>query len=691
MNAIRNFEQGGRADQMEAGLRGVVAGLAKIIHTENYYAKRARIGGGNWESSESYVVPGTALCRLAADNVTLVLTTDLACQDLIACARHCFGGWLGVDGKHKTNYSGFALVPLVSKDCDDRYFVVALVLVSSEHGARIAAAIRLVLAWCIKRFPGATDGLERICHLPATGNGEDIGADDDSGDEYDDDDEYDDGDEDGVALFDPATQEPTDARRKTRRQRGALRALWEVKINGFLDWGAMDCGYPEAAVEPLQRHEEGPPEALRMRYGGADNADNYASALAYGAHARVANCAVHLIVNNLCKRGTTLYRLLGGPNEDGPRAGVHTLVKLLRDAPCLLSNGPVPSTVERRDDGIFTVGWNLLLKELCATGFGAAAEALEAEYLSSPRKRRWGGCYFPRFIPNHNAGTESMNAKLAKELQKFRLCETTVFVHRCMHHLQSKSVLRSLPGNGFSVSIKRVMKDNRTWRKVHKLIHGPELPRSQFVADMVARLQMHTARTRFMRATSVRWCIPSAQMLEHLLQAHNGSEQQVMTSLTTCRDTHCRLVSDPVRYEAELEPSVNQFLRIAVRAFYVLSALEPGEVRSPFCMFSCTCGFHRIRSYCKHAIALTILLKHVEVPTEMDFRVLQRLPSKGRKRMRVQMELMREFSQDANISITDKEGEGRDSGSDTEPDSGDEVSDGSESDGQGSRTDEDDE
>jgi hypothetical protein len=430
----------------------------------------------------------------------------------------------------------------------------------------------------------------------------------------------------------------------------------------------MINGYAEAvgaALQPLAA----PPRALRIRFGGADNADHYALALAFGAWAIASNCAVHLLLNNLVKRHTNLWNQLG---EDGVRAAVLAFIKLLRDVPCLVSAGPVSSTVEARDDVIFTVGCQLLIKELREAGLEGAAHALESEYMSSPRKLRWGGCYFPRFIPNHNSGAESMNGKIAKELSKFHLCETVEFTARCMAHLRSKAEIRGLPENGFKTTMERITKDNRTWRKVHKLINEVSARRTVFVNDKVARLQMHSARSRFMRATSERWSIPSASLLEHLLLGNDGREQPVLASLGRMRELHCRLVSDPEGYEATMQPSLNQYLRIAVRAFYVLQALEPGEVRSRYCQFSCTCGFHRIRSYCKHAIALTIMLRLVEVPSDLDYRILTRLQSRGRKRLRRHVELLRNFRQDAAISNKET-GDERDSGSETNPDSGNEF------------------
>ena len=60
------------------------------------------------------------------------------------------------------------------------------------------------------------------------------------------------------------------------------------------------------------------------------------------------------------------------------------------------------------------------------------------------------------------------------------------------------------------------------------------------------------------------------------------------------------------------------------------------------------------------------------VPPALDYRVLHRLPKKGRKRIRLHLEVLRNFRQDAAIRQigTKDETEG---GSETEPDAGGEF------------------
>jgi hypothetical protein len=57
---IRNFEQGGRADALDAASRGTVAGLTKLLHQHNYYTKKEQSDEADkvWSSTASYIVPG---------------------------------------------------------------------------------------------------------------------------------------------------------------------------------------------------------------------------------------------------------------------------------------------------------------------------------------------------------------------------------------------------------------------------------------------------------------------------------------------------------------------------------------------------------------------------------------------------------------------------------------------------------
>ena len=657
---VRNFEQGERAGLLRDGLRATVAGFASRLTEDNYYAKRGRLlaQGKTWSHSESYVVPGVKLGRIDSSDALIVTTTDAACLDMISNIRHNFGGWLGVDGKHRTNYAGFPIVPLVSKDCNDNYFVVALVLVSSEHGDRIAAAIRLFLAWILHRFPGECDGLPVI--EPMVDRDVDMAGEEDDGPAS----ESDSGSDSG---FDPSMQEPATSRCRNRAGRAKLRRKWETSMNSYIDWNAMLCGY-----DTHDRHWEHP-RALRVRWGGADNADNYASALAYGAHAKTSNCAVHLLVNNIDKANSTLWKALGGRSEENIRAAVHAVIKLLRDVPCIVPGGPTGSTLEWRDTEIFQVGCELFLSALRAEGWHEAAAAIASEYMSSRRKYRWGGAHFPRYVPNHNCGTESMNATIAIEMARFKWSEVVHFTARMMMHMHRDARLRASPGCGFSAVNTKVETDTKLWRKVHKLVNEVKKPRrGNNGNDDVARLQMHRARAHFMRRTTQRYSIPSAQLLIKQLEDLDSNLSEVVDSLKELRAAHVRLVQNPRKYAEDVQPDVNEYLRLAVRAFYVLERIPEAEVRSKYSQFSCTCPYHRLRSHCKHSIALTIILKLVTVPTHLNFNVMSKLPQRGRKRLPFATVALRNFTDNATFSRHPKSmdtdgpalsGEGGDSGS----------------------------
>ena len=66
------------------------------------------------------------------------------------------GGWLGIDGKNRMNYSGFPLVPLVVTDHARGHYLVCLCLLSDESKWRVARAVRLFTLWLQVRFPLAT-------------------------------------------------------------------------------------------------------------------------------------------------------------------------------------------------------------------------------------------------------------------------------------------------------------------------------------------------------------------------------------------------------------------------------------------------------------------------------------------------------------------------------------------------------
>jgi hypothetical protein len=418
-------------------------------------------------------------------------------------------------------------------------------------------------------------------------------------------------------------------------------------MNEHIDWDAMQRGYDRPFGGRGVECGRGP--WLRVRWGGADNADNYAQALAWGAHALANNCASHLLVGNVGKKHSTLWRLLGGDSEEGVRPAVYLILKLLRDIPCLVSAGRVAANTERRDDGIFAAGWKLLLEELRAAGWVEAAASFESEYLSSRRKRRWAGCYFPPLIPNHNCGVESMNAKTVLELSKFRLTEIVAFTGMMLTHMEALAEERRR--EGFNYTTVRLLQDWKVWRNAHALMEPQRRDRDLCVSEQVQHLQMHAARAGFGRANAgERWSVPTGQLLAYLLEEHNGHEGRVLAALAGFREMHLRLVKNPEDYVRRTEATLNEYLRLAVRAFYVLERLPDGDVRSKHCRYSCTCGYYRVRSYCKHAVALTAILGLEAVPPDLNYAVVGRLGRRGRKRRKVDVQVLSVFSQGVDLA-----------------------------------------
>ena len=657
-NQLRNFETASKKRAEADGKAGVLAGLVHQLHYNNYHAMKARLSGVGWQYSQAYVIPGTDCEQLRSDNMLLVFATDSGIRDLALSCKHLHGGWIGIDGKHRTNYASYPLIPVVGKDVNDKYFLVALMLVSSEHGDRIGAGLRLILSWALRRFPGECDGLEQIQPMSPSavnsredcrGNGGLAARDDNSDDGSIVDADGEQGDSDDE--FDPVLREADFERVPSRRLRLAKRRKWEGKMNGYIDWGAFSVGYSTSLlIGHRGRRGRTTPKFLRIQWGGADNADNYAAALAYAAYCIVCNCCVHLLINNICKRGATLFVALGGDSPNSIRAQVLALLKLLRDIPSLRLDSQVVRAIPWRDTAMFDVGCALLVREMKDAGFANAAEALYNEYLSSPRKCRWGGAHFPEFIPNHQAGPESLNARAAADCAKHKNVNVTEFADRARGWMTQRAERRKMPGEGFSTSIDRIEKDTAMWRKVNRLVNEKNRSRgSKFISDMVCVVQMHEGLKPFYRATTERYSIPSSQLLTYYLDEQMGRTRQTVRAMAPLRQRYMDLVRDPEEYVDTYQPSINQYLRLTTRSFYVLERLQPEDVRSEFCVYSCTCPAYRRRSYCKHAVALGVIKGLVAVPRHLDYTILSRLNTKGRKRLPFTRCDLRSFGQDATI------------------------------------------
>lgn len=166
-------------------------------------------------------------------------------------------------------------------------------------------------------------------------------------------------------------------------------------MNKFVNWVAMRVGYerPTNDVVGTQVGFKTAPNWLRVKWGGADNADHYAGALAYGAHAVSNNCVVHLLVRNIAHRGATLFQAFGAVSPGAVRQSVFRLITLLRDMPSLVSSGPIAADAENRNDTMFQVGMELLLNDLRVNGWENGAAKLGTSTGEHFGKCA-GACYF---------------------------------------------------------------------------------------------------------------------------------------------------------------------------------------------------------------------------------------------------------------------------------------------------------
>ena len=653
---VRSFDPRVRDVLVRAGIASCVAGLVRLILLKNYYALRENLGM-RWTAHVAYVVPGVDTEALTKSNVVLVVTTDALCRRFASSLKDLYGGWLGCDGQHKTNYSGLPLVPLVGKDANDRYFHAGLALLGNERGNNVVRAIRLFLCWVLHRLPDECAGLERI-HLP-DGDGAMLRSEGDV--VYSGADVY-------PVPFDPALQEVALGNvAGVEADDVALdhnRLQWEMRIGEGMNWEAMRHGYTdgraraasEAAAARRRRAvavaaggvEEGGgaedgdddllapeanPPALRVRYGGADNADHYASALAFGAHAVTCNCATHLIVRNACLASANLYKALGGW-RDKSRADAVATIALLRDVPSVSHEDCLDVELAAPATDIFDMGVDLFLEELRANGKARAALLLYDGYLKCPRKRRWGAAHFPPLIPNHNNGTEGMNSLTRRQLAGFTLHSLLPFADRMLNFVSAQSsLLATDPAHAYSSTMTKVLSMYPMWRHVHHMTMDRKPCPHGERARYVAFVQMHEFRTRFLRHTSARYIIPSTAFLSWVFDTADGMHPQnrhqrdqrqweaaALQMVNQAKALYSQMVRDPRRYGETV--SLDHYLRLAVRTFYVLERLPPTAVRSPFSRWRCTCPAHRKDSVCKHSVCQTIMEDRVEIPPSLNLELI---------------------------------------------------------------------
>ena len=168
---IARYTQNHR-DVLGNGLRNCLAGLVAEYKEHHYYSES--VLGGNTSAHTGYVIPGADIGLWTTTNFSLLYTSDSLCRIAVENLKLKHGGWLGIDGKHRTNYCGFPLVPLVVTDSARRHFVVAICLMSDEFKWRVARAVRQFTLWLQTRFP------LRVEDLPTVDLGDDEPEDDDA-------------------------------------------------------------------------------------------------------------------------------------------------------------------------------------------------------------------------------------------------------------------------------------------------------------------------------------------------------------------------------------------------------------------------------------------------------------------------------------------------------------------------------
>lgn len=646
---IRNYPSEQQKSLRDKGLQNSLKGIAHKIMTKNYWHMKATLGQA-FNPCTSYVIPGPDVDTLTQESILVVMTNDDCLRNLLRSITHLHGGFLGIDGKHRTNFSQLPLMNMVTKDCDNNYFVVALVLMGCEKAFNTARAVRLVLQWLTVRFPEETRTMNRQIRVNARGELE----------------------ADYESKFDPVLQDVDDdmyeaaqlsprAGNDFRTWCNEKRLRWERMMLRDIKLGTLWHGYTPAANglsnEDALRHLQPP---VRVAWGGSDNANEYAQALAFGAHARANNCSMHLIQRSMADSGGTLNKLLGG-NKAAHTNSAILVVKLLRDTPGLHKPNYLAATEECRPTAVFEAGFALLLHELWSSPLAnlvRAGEILNSQYGSTPRKRRWGACHVPLHMPDHNNGCEVLNARINEELVGKHLGDPVQLIDSTLKWLSHLAWMRAAdvpaaaaPANvprAFSTSHTCLEKDVPCWRKVHlgmQLPDDPEGASYRLTAAHVMYAQMSSDHWRvcFGRNTDERYIVPSSSLIRYAMTnigTNDPCNEDLRTIIEGTRARMHTCLQRPEEYIADENPDVHQYLRLMVRSFYVLERLPAAEQKSLFVGFKCTCMPFMRQWYCKHSIALTLKKDRPTLPVRLRcIQIMRGAPGRPRTKKRARARL----------------------------------------------------
>jgi len=557
---IARYTQNHR-DVLGNGLRNCLAGLVAEYKEHHYYSES--VLGGNTSAHTGYVIPGADIGLWTTTNFSLLYTSDSLCRIAVENLKLKHGGWLGIDGKHRTNYCGFPLVPLVVTDSARRHFVVAICLMSDEFKWRVARAVRQFTLWLQTRFP------LRVEDLPTVDLGDDEPEDDDGAPQGN-----------GLAA---ALLEGLDAHHMVHGVRGESPSL-----------------------------ELFPAGALAFEYACADNADGYGFALTANG-SKVGNDPVHMLRNlYLPRKG--LWNALAEDvrSQRGRDRGIPTkndisyifaLLKLLILIPPLRKD---PIT-QADNDTLFHAGVELFVAHMRALHFNTFASHFEEYYTGQVVHRRgnWGHCCFPHFCAHHTSGVESVNAIIEEHLKGHHFKEAVLFAAEIRAFLRTMGMQYASDEAHCFQHSPSVFQDVPTWKKAERLKGDKQMV---LVAD--GGYLMSFGRP----ANGRRLLVVSRELI--------NSVESVMTyenavkHFKSLADTYYRLISDPTSFAEEVD-DLHVYLRWAVRSFYVLHDFGLEQPIHRCMTATCTCPFFLKKWYCKHAVCLFLKEHYDRVPAEM--------------------------------------------------------------------------
>ena len=477
------------------------------------------------------------------------------------------GGWLGLDGKNRTNYCGFPLVPLVVADKARHHFIVAIALLSDESKWRVARAVRLFTLWLQTRFAVL------VVNHPTIQLG---------GPPEDDDDD-----------------EPHDD---------------QVDLATELLVGLDACHLLHGTRDPLADglHYLGllPDRAIAFRNACADNADGYGWVLS-ASGAKPGNDPCHML-RAVYVPHKGLWKSIAADvhrNRGGSLPSQNDISYILAWLKFLIIIPPVrwDPLGDSDNDTLFHTGVQLFLGLMRDSHFTTFANHFETQYtgLVVHRRGNWGHCCFPPFCPHHTSGVESMNAIIEKFLKGHHFKEVVLFAAEIRGFLHTMARQYQSDGHTFQ-QVPRVFNDVKTWKRAFALTGNKQLMTVEQGGYMM----------RFGRpANGTRWLVPSKALIK-ACESATAEYAEVVRTLRSMANTYIALIRDPAEY-GRVNPNLDHYIRWVVRSFYVLHDLGLENRIHPCMSATCSCPFFLKKWFCKHAICLFFREHSDLVPVNM--------------------------------------------------------------------------